>query len=38
MPKRSVTLLRNTHQGALFATEPTPVIEHDNVRGPDYYH
>ena len=25
-------------QGALFATEARPVIEHDNVRGPDYYH
>jgi hypothetical protein len=25
-------------QGALFAPEPSPVIVHDNVRGPDYYH
>ena len=25
-------------QGALFAAEVAPVIVHDNVRGPDYYH
>jgi transposase len=25
-------------QGALFAAQTSPVIEHDNVRGPDYYH
>ena len=25
-------------QGALFAAEASPVIVHDNVRGPDYYH
>ncbi len=25
-------------QGALFAPEASPVIVHDNVRGPDYYH
>ena len=25
-------------QGALFAALASPVIVHDNVRGPDYYH
>ena len=25
-------------QGALFAAQTSPVIVHDNVRGPDYYH
>ena len=25
-------------QGALFAAQASPVIVHDNVRGPDYYH
>jgi transposase len=25
-------------QGALFAAEANPVIAHDNLRGPDYYH
>ena len=25
-------------QGTLFVAEARPVIEHDNVRGPDYYH
>ena len=25
-------------QGTLFAAEVAPVIVHDNVRGPDYYH
>ena len=25
-------------QPSLFTAEASPVIEHDNVRGPDYYH
>lgn len=38
---RSVTNILKSgldRQGALFAAEAQPVITHDNLRGPDYYH
>jgi hypothetical protein len=25
-------------QSTLFAGPDNPIVEHDNVRGPDYYH